>query len=467
MGTVCSHTMGVMEQIGRYRLVARLGAGSFATVWQGHDDQLDVPVAIKVLAENWSSREDVRNRFMSEARLMRRIQDSRVIRVYDVGTLQDGRPYFVMDYCDSGSLDQWRRELRPPAQAIRAAAQACRALQVLHDHHVVHRDVTPGNLLLDSSSDGSLVVRLADLGVAKSMLDDLGSTMTAGTPSYMALEQATGGNFDHRADIYAMGCVTYALLTGAPPFRVRNLPDLLNRQEGQHPEALAGRLGVPAELDELLRRALSRAPQGRPASAKAMADQLDRIAGAIEAGGTEPGRTSIAFTHLRTPAPAWPTMPIDDEDAALTRRQPAPRRAAEPPSPASSATPAGQPSADRPAASVPPPQQPVGPISGGRSATPVPTPNPARHPGPLPPAAGWTPPRGYGQPQGSSPAPHRYGEHPAPTPQWPGQMVNDWSYLPPERTPTPSGRGAGFWWIIAVAAFLILMIVVWVIFQLT
>ena len=87
-----------MNSIGRYRLVRRIGAGSFATVWLGHDDDLDVPVAVKVLADNWASNNDVRNRFLWEARIMRRIHDRRLVPVYDIGTLDDGRPYFVMDY---------------------------------------------------------------------------------------------------------------------------------------------------------------------------------------------------------------------------------------------------------------------------------------------------------------------------------------------------------------------------------
>ena len=97
--------MVVMDSIGRYRLVRRIGAGSFATVWLGHDDDLDVPVAVKVLADNWASNDDVRNRFLAEARIMRRIHDRRLVQVYDIGTLDDGRPYFVMDYIDGGSLN--------------------------------------------------------------------------------------------------------------------------------------------------------------------------------------------------------------------------------------------------------------------------------------------------------------------------------------------------------------------------
>ena len=177
--------------------------GSFATVWQGHDDDLDVPVAVKVLAENWAHNDDVRNRFLAEARIMRRIHDPRLVQVYDIGTLDDGRPYFVMDYIDGGSMNDLRKAGIDPVRGLRLAVEACRAIEVLHENDIIHRDVTPGNLLLSSGPDGETRVLIADLGVAKSMIDSVGATMTAGTPSYMAPEQAAGVMpLDRRADIY-------------------------------------------------------------------------------------------------------------------------------------------------------------------------------------------------------------------------------------------------------------------------
>ena len=132
-----------MESIGRYRLVRRIGAGSFATVWLGHDDDLDVPVAVKVLADNWAANSDVRNRFLAEARIMRRIHDQRLVQVYDIGSLADGRPYFVMDYIDGGSLNELRQQGIEPVRALRLCAEACRALDVLHTNDIIHRDVSP------------------------------------------------------------------------------------------------------------------------------------------------------------------------------------------------------------------------------------------------------------------------------------------------------------------------------------
>lgn len=266
-----------MDQIGRYRVVRRLGAGTFATVWLGQDDDLDIPVAIKVLAENWVDNHDVRTRFVAEARHMRRIRDPRVVRVYDIGETDDGRPYFVMDYCDAGSMSDLRTNPIAPAAALRLCADACLALEAIHRANVIHRDVTPGNLLLDRDADGAVSVHLADLGVAKSMLEDQGQTMTAGTPSFMAPEQASGAPMDARADVYAMACVVYAVLTGRPPFPVRTLGELLARTPDVTPPPLANVLGAPPMLDDVLAAALSMNPNRRPQTAAEMAHLLDQI----------------------------------------------------------------------------------------------------------------------------------------------------------------------------------------------
>lgn len=266
-----------MKSTGRYRIVQRLGVGSFATVWLGHDDELDVPVAIKVLAENWAANADVRKRFFSEARMLRKIRDPRVVQVYDIGTLDDDRPFFVMDYADAGSLEDLRRNRIPASQVLRLCAEAARALQVLHDNQIVHRDVTPGNLLLSTRAQGDLQVLLADLGVAKSMIGDLGMTMTAGTPAYMAPEQAKGIVLDHRADVYAIGAVTHALLTGRPPFQVRTVADAIQRSADETPPPVAELIGAPRELDTVLASALATQPGRRPHTAADFADALDRV----------------------------------------------------------------------------------------------------------------------------------------------------------------------------------------------
>jgi eukaryotic-like serine/threonine-protein kinase len=275
-----------MDSIGRYRLVRRIGAGSFATVWLGNDDDLDVPVAVKVLADNWASNNDVRNRFLAEARIMRRIHDRRLVQVYDIGTLDDGRPYFVMDYIDGGSMNDLRQEGIDPIRALRLCAEACRALEVLHAHEIIHRDVTPGNLLLSRTANGETQVLIADLGVAKSLLDAVGATMTAGTPSYMAPEQAMGlAPLDSRVDIYSLAAVTYAMLTGHPPFPVRSIADIVARDPLLAPAPIAGRLGAPSTLDGVMLSGLAADRNRRPPTALLLAQGLEAIASEMQAAG--------------------------------------------------------------------------------------------------------------------------------------------------------------------------------------
>ncbi|MDO5676464.1 MAG: serine/threonine-protein kinase [Propionibacteriaceae bacterium] len=307
--------------IGRYRITGRIGSGSFATVYRGQDESLDVPVAVKVLADNWATNEDVRARFLAEARLLRRLSDERIVRVYDIGTTERGQPYFVMDLANGGSLEQLRKRMVAPGLALRLCAEAARALEVLHRNHLVHRDITPGNILLTNTPNGVRVM-LADLGVAKSLLDEYRDTMTAGTPAYMALEQANSSQVDQRSDIYALACVTYALLTGKPPFPVKTLAELLSRDHTIGPAPIADHLGAPDALDQLMSAALSPDPNRRPQTAAQFADALDRLADVLPGGESYQPRPITSITT--TPAVGQlPSLP------ASGRRLPA-RRALQP-----------------------------------------------------------------------------------------------------------------------------------------
>jgi serine/threonine protein kinase len=293
-----------MDTIGRYRLERRLGAGSFATVWLGHDDDLDVPVAVKVLAENWSDNADVRNRFLGEARILRRIRDPRIVSVYDIGAMPDGRPYFVMDFVNGGSLEDLRRTGIAPAEALRLCAEACRAIDVLHAHHVLHRDVTPGNLLIQRSPGSPPQVVLADLGVAKAMAETSEMTMTAGTPAFMSPEQAAGGALDGRVDVYSLAAVSYAMLARRPPFVVRNVTDIISRDPTLNPPPLAAEIGAPASLDTVLAAGLAYRVDRRPPTAAILADALDVVATEMERSRGVAAPAAETRTVL-TPAEPW------------------------------------------------------------------------------------------------------------------------------------------------------------------
>ncbi|MEV5953984.1 serine/threonine-protein kinase [Streptomyces sp. NPDC051987] len=271
--------MQPLERIGRYRLERRLGTGAFGTVWLAHDDQLDAPVAVKVLADNWSHRLDVHDRFLSEARLLRRADSKRVVQVYDIGELPDGRPYFVMEYADAGTLaDLLTTGPLPVPDALRLTALAARGAADLHGAGIVHRDIKPTNVLLRTAQDGTRRVLLADLGLAKSLAQASGLTLAAGSAGYQPPEQAQpGAGIDARADVYALGAVGYELVTGTVPAA----PGQVIRPDRLRPD-----LGDDAQ--RALMRALEPDRQRRWPSAQAFADELDRLAAAAAARRPKP-----------------------------------------------------------------------------------------------------------------------------------------------------------------------------------
>ncbi|WP_215816757.1 serine/threonine-protein kinase [Pimelobacter sp. 30-1] len=251
--------MSLPERLGRLRRIDRIGAGGFATVWLYHDDELDSPVAVKALADNWAQRTDVCDRFLEEARILRRADSDHVVRVYDIGAV-DGTPYFVMSYADRGSLaDLLADGPVAPERMVDLLGQAGEGVAVLHRHGVIHRDIKPQNLLLRSTPDGGERVLVADLGVAKAMLHASGLTQVVGTPSYMAPEQATGVGLDLRADVHALGAVGYHLLTGHL-VREGGIGALATPELPPAPSRIAD---VPAAYDGPLLRALQLDPDDR------------------------------------------------------------------------------------------------------------------------------------------------------------------------------------------------------------
>lgn len=208
--------------LGRYPVRRRLGAGAFATVWLAHDEQLDSPVAIKVLADNWTEDLHVRQRFLEEGRFLRRVESPHVVSVYDAGELPDGRPFLVMSYADQGTLAD-RLELAPltRAQAVHVVAQAGAGLHALHQRGVLHRDIKPANVLFRTVElDGHtrVTAMLGDLGLGKAMDMSSRLTMIGGTPQFVAPEQARGEALDARADQFSLAAVTYLLLAGRAPY---------------------------------------------------------------------------------------------------------------------------------------------------------------------------------------------------------------------------------------------------------
>lgn len=298
--------MGAPARFGRYRVERRIGSGSFATVWLAHDEVLDAPVAVKVLADNWAHRLDVRERFEEEARILRRADSDRVVRVHDIGELDDGRPYFVMTYADRGTLaDRLAEGPVPVPVALRHAADVARGLAVLHEVGVIHRDINPANVLLRSGRGGvGERVLVADLGLAKAAARGSGFTLTVGTPGYMAPEQASGGGVTRRTDVYAVGALLWHLLTGTAPELDRPLPVA----------------SLPPAVDAVVRQALARRPEDRFPSAGALGDALDAAAIELARAPTpvRPAADAEATEVVRAGRPV--DRPTGDPEATDTLR---------------------------------------------------------------------------------------------------------------------------------------------------
>ena len=280
------------QWIGKYRAEKVLGSGSFATVWLAFDDRLDDRVAIKVLADNWALNEDVRRRFTDEAKTMRRIDDDAVVRIHLVDELPDGRPYFVMGWADNGTLQDRMRaggntgkvfEVRE-AVAIGAAIAEC--LSVVHQHKVIHRDIKPSNVLFRSNRSNRRrqaglsdeVLMLGDFGLAKSLAGSAGFTVAAGTPAYMAPEQAAASDdLDERADVYGVAAIVYELLSGRTPFPATTLSGVGRIEERGRLRALDELNGrVPRRLAQVVELGLQADRSRRTATAALFADELRR-----------------------------------------------------------------------------------------------------------------------------------------------------------------------------------------------
>ncbi len=252
--------MSLPSRLGRYAVRRRIGSGGFATVWLAYDEQLDSPVAIKVLADNWTEDSHVRRRFVEEGRYLRKVDSPHVVGVHDAGELEDGRPYLVMTYADQGTLAE-RLEQGPLSaeQGIDIIRQVGLGLRALHRRDVLHRDVKPQNVLFRTDDAQSVRAMLGDLGLGKSLDVSSRLTMIAGTPSFTAPEQARGDSLDARADLYSLGALTYLVLTGRPPYSHATLSAAGDPGTGAATVPPMGTPGrpYPEALEAVVQRALA------------------------------------------------------------------------------------------------------------------------------------------------------------------------------------------------------------------
>ena len=302
------------SRLGRYAVRRRIGSGGFATVWLAYDEQLDSPVAVKVLADNWTEDHHVRARFLEEGRYLRKVESPHVVTVYDAGELDDGRPYLVMSYADQGTLaDRLEVEGLTVRQALEVVRQVGAGLQALHQRGILHRDVKPANVLFrtvdaandpatgpatDSGRHGEVRAMVGDLGLGKALDVSSRLTMIAGTPSFVAPEQAQGESLDARADQYSLAALTYLLLSGRAPYSHASLAAAA--RPGPPPALSTPERPFPAEVDAVVRRGLAGDREERWPDVAAYVDALAAALGDV-AGAGVPGRWLPADPQLTQP----------------------------------------------------------------------------------------------------------------------------------------------------------------------
>ncbi|MFI7128260.1 serine/threonine-protein kinase [Nonomuraea sp. NPDC050153] len=317
---------------GRYRLDTRIGAGGMGEVWRGEDIVLARTVAVKVLLPGRTQDPGFVARFQGEARAMATINHAGVVDVYDYGVSGD-TVYLVMKFVDGEPLDRLLARLGriPPQAAMELIAQAASALQAVHDQGIVHRDVKPGNLLVQR--DGTLV--LTDFGIARSdlanRLTDAG--MVLGTAAYCAPEQAEGAPVTPAVDIYALGVVAYECLVGQRPFDGDSAVTIALKHIREAPPPLPA--DIPQAVRTLVEVALSKDPARRFPTARAMSEAAKAIAsGQAPAALPEPPVLSTGAT-MAPPVDAYQTGAHQarpaEETTTVTERRPGGRRAAKAP----------------------------------------------------------------------------------------------------------------------------------------
>jgi serine/threonine-protein kinase len=270
---------GTGSLVAGYRIESQIGAGGMAVVFRARDERLGRSIALKVMAPEWTEDEEFRRRFVAESRAAARVDDPHVIPVYEAGAA-GGVLFIAMRLVTGTDLrGVLRREgALPPGRALELLSPVAAALDAAHAAGLVHRDVKPGNILVDERPGRPDHVYLADFGLSKGATAGVSLTGVGnylGTPSYSAPEQVQGHDVDGRADQYALACVAFELLTGRAPYQ-RDLPMavLLAHVSEPPPSLAARRPGLPATADRVMTRALAKRPEQRYASCRDFTDTL-------------------------------------------------------------------------------------------------------------------------------------------------------------------------------------------------
>ena len=305
--------------IGRYQLRERIAHGGMGVLYLAFDPVTEREVALKVLRVD---SDDLRERFLSEARLAARLQHPNIVTIYDVGAHQD-QPFIAMEFIAGETLGQLVHRRAPLTLSRRIALmeQVCVGLAYAHRHGIVHRDVKPANLMISRDSG---VLKVLDFGVAGRVDADPGAEgqMLMGTPNYMSPEQVVGQPSDHRSDIFSVGLVLYELLSYHQAFSGESQQSILLKVLHESPQPLAALMpGIDPSLPAIVDRALQKSADRRYPDLEAMRSDLSRVGQRVHAAETSHdlvGRGTVAARgrgRAGRPASPRPELPSSDGSA--------------------------------------------------------------------------------------------------------------------------------------------------------
>ncbi len=281
-----------VRELGSYRLVRKLGEGGMGEVWLAEHRLLARPAAVKLVHGHQLGdlpRKELRARladFEREAQVTASLSSAFTVRLYDFGFSRDGLLFYVMELLDGIDLDQMVRQFGPlnPGRVVYLLSQVCSSLAEAHDKGLVHRDIKPSNVFCCVRGDEHDVAKVMDFGLVHVRAGDPTtgerSDTVAGTPAYMSPEHCMGQvDLDGRADLYALGCVGYWLLTGRTVFDRSEPKDMMRQHVTARPRppSEGAPLPVPVELDRVILRCLNKKPERRFADARELRDALDQI----------------------------------------------------------------------------------------------------------------------------------------------------------------------------------------------
>jgi hypothetical protein len=298
--------------VGRYRVERVLGQGGMGIVVQATHLQLQQQVAIKFLLPEVLGNQQVVQRFLREAQAAVRLKSEHVARVIDVGTLESGAPYMVLEYLDGADLASFPRGQLTVGGIINLVLQACEALAEAHSIGIVHRDIKPANFFVTRCADGTLLLKVLDFGISKTSANSglTATNMVMGTPAYMSPEQMRSSrDVDHRSDIWSLGVVLYELLQGVSPFGGDTFSSVVLKVVSEPLLKLTVRL--PGELEAVVYRCLEKDPARRFQNTAELVQALAKYA---------QSETQAAISLQRTKGIVGPAKPRAALELAPTQR---------------------------------------------------------------------------------------------------------------------------------------------------